>query len=301
MSVGNQLYVRAKFCPKCSISKRVALLAKEVFGGHPINNMVYLKDPHNLFLNSNVSVLQLQLFNDFKGPRIMNNKIQQLEIYYDMVDYDPELVTLFPNVEVVKLFHRLKSNLRLNLAYLSRLKSLELHCFIIVEQLPTSLVKLVLGNNVRQIGDLSHLKSLKQLLVLYFELSHRMVRGEIPLPQSIVRMEVRLIDPIIVKLHLSNLKELLIHYGAPVNITKHNFPSLRFVQFIRPSLEKLSDSTLSSTNLINQGLIKSVQLINYEYLVELSCFPRWIHYPSIRCIVDLYNHYSKTNEEDVNQ
>ncbi|KAL0205349.1 hypothetical protein P9112_000656 [Eukaryota sp. TZLM1-RC] len=292
---GNHPYVKARFYTKCGISKRVAQFAQEVFNDHPILFIMSLKDPQDLNLNGNICDLQLQLSSNYYGRKVINTRIKKLDVYYDEVDYDPDLLSFFPNVEVVKLCGSslFTKSVTLNLAHLSSLKCLELDYRIDIAQLPTSLVRLVLENG-RKLVDLSYLSSLKEL-VLSSEFSKTVLKGQLHLPQSIVRMEVLLWAPVCVQIQLPNLKELVIHWNVPTNITEQNFPSLKFIQLNQVSQRSLSDSPLSPTKLINQGLIKSVKLIMNEYLVELSSFPWWSEYSAERELIDIFHEYLDEN------
>ncbi|KAL0207148.1 hypothetical protein P9112_012859 [Eukaryota sp. TZLM1-RC] len=287
---GNHPYVKARFYTKCGISKRVAQFAQElfeeVFNDHPVQNKKFLKDPQDLTLTENICDLQLQISTDYDGPVVINPRIKKLDVFFIGIDYDPDLLSLFPNFEVAKLggwtrFGKLSENL----AHLSNLKYLELTFPFIIEELPTSLVKLVLQNDI-EVADLSYLTSLQELVVsagsfnFGYSVANRVLEGQIPLPQSLIRLEVWLQDSVFAHIQLPNLKELIIDGKVPTNITEQNFPALKFIQLIRPEEFSLVHSPLSLTTLINQGLIKSVKPIKNEYLVELSCFPWWVQYPA---------------------
>ncbi|KAL0214803.1 hypothetical protein P9112_006987 [Eukaryota sp. TZLM1-RC] len=273
--IGNHPYVKARFYTKCSVSKRVAKLAKAVLNDHPIQKRLLLNDPTSLGLDQSFSDLQLRLSTAYNGPKVFNTRIKKLDVYYDDVDDGLQLLSFFPNVEVVKLGGRSMSAFSLTLANLSNLKCLELDYYFNIKQLPTSLVKLALSHGNNDVTDLSYLTSLKDLAINK-GVSKRTLEGQIPLPQSIVRLEIRLYSCVNVEIQLPNLKELIINEAIPTNITEENFPSLKFIQLIRPNEENLLNSSLSPTNLANIGLIKSVHLTKNEYLVELSCFPWWI-------------------------
>ncbi|KAL0207865.1 hypothetical protein P9112_010452 [Eukaryota sp. TZLM1-RC] len=275
---GNHAYTKARFYTKCSISKKVAKSAKEV-----LSCFKFLKDPHDLNSNENICDLQLRLSTDYNGPKVINTRIKQLDVYYDGVDYDPQLLSFFPNVEVVKLGGTSSSSRRIsvNLAHSSIIKYLELDYGIYVQQLPTSLVKLVFKAKALNVTDLSYLTSLKELVLLCFPISLRFFRGQIPLPQSIVRLEA--LSPDNVEIQLPNLKELVIHSSVPTNITEQNFPFLKFIQLIKPDKQSLANSELFPTNLIDEGLIESAKQIDNDYLVELSCFPWTIQYSGDDC------------------
>ncbi|KAL0226176.1 hypothetical protein P9112_013500 [Eukaryota sp. TZLM1-RC] len=284
-------YVKARFSSKCGISKRVAKLAKEVFNAHSIQNTIFLNDPQDLNLNENVCFLQLRLITHIQSYSGNNTRIKLLDSCLNDVAFDPQLFSMFPNVELVKikLGRRLrKDKFRLNLTHLSKLKSLDLDFPFVVEQLPTSLVKLVL-QYVHNVYDLGYLTSLKELVVSCDRVSNRILCGEIGLPPSIVRLEARFISRVNVEIQLPNLKELIIHCKIAPNITEQNFPYLKFIQFITLDEETLLNSTLSPTKFIDQGLIKSVKLVKNEYLVELSCFPWWIQYPANRYFIDIFS------------
>ncbi|KAL0208059.1 hypothetical protein P9112_010646 [Eukaryota sp. TZLM1-RC] len=285
---GNHPYVKARFYTKCGISKRVAQFAKEVFNDHQLQNKIFLEDPEDLTLNENICDLQLRLSADYGGPSVINTRIKTLDLYYDWVDYDPEILSSFPNVEVVRLGGRwIFDEEPQNLTHLSNLKCLDLAFDFEVEQLPSSLVKLVLKNDHINFADLSYLSSLKELVVLFGN-SYSIMKGKIPLPHSIVRLDIWMEKPVKIQIQIPNLKELIIHDIVPTNITEQNFPSLKFVQFIGPDKDSLSNSPLSPTKLINQGLIKSVKLTMNEYLVELSGFLWWIQYPAERFLIDVF-------------
>ncbi|KAL0216450.1 hypothetical protein P9112_008634 [Eukaryota sp. TZLM1-RC] len=285
---GNHPYTKARFLTKCSISKKVAKFTKTVIDGFK-----FLKDPQDLESNDNICDLKLRLSTDFQGPKVINTRIKKLDVYFDEVDYDPQLLSFFPNVEVLKLHSVFSSGrqISLNLTHLSNLNCLEIDGNFDIEQLPTSLVKLVLNNYNFRVTDLSYLTSLKEFLVVYFsqKISTCMLTGQIPLPQSIVKLEVWLDEPVNIEVQLPNLKELVIHYDVPSNITEQNFPSLKFIQLIKPYENILSHSPLFPTKLSNQGLIKFVKLIKNEYLVELSCFPWWIQYRAQRFLIDIFS------------
>ncbi|KAL0208034.1 hypothetical protein P9112_010621 [Eukaryota sp. TZLM1-RC] len=287
---GNHPYIKFRYYTKCPISKKVVKFAKEV-----INGFELLINPQHLNLNDYIWDLQLQSSLPFNGPSVSNTRIKKLDVYYEKGDYDPQLLSFFPNVEVIKLdagsryngFHRSS----LNLTHLSNLKCLELNCSINVEQLPPSLVKLVLKDRI-EVTDLSYLTSLKELVLFdgfVFDgfafggsfISPRILEAQIPLPLSIARLEVWLEEPINIKVNSRSIKELIIHEAIHTNITEHNFPSLKFIQLLGPE-HNLSNSSLSPSKLYNQGLIKSTQLIKNEYLVELSCFPWCFQYPYYR-------------------
>ncbi|KAL0206444.1 hypothetical protein P9112_001751 [Eukaryota sp. TZLM1-RC] len=290
-------FVKARFCTKCSISKRVAKLIEKVLDDHPIQNKVSSNSPQDLNINENIIELHLRLFTPDNLPKLIYTRIKKLDVYYDNVEYNPQLLSFFPNVEFVKLAGVSGLEiLPLNLTHLANLKCLELDYLFKVEQLPTSLVKLVLKYFDIDVVDLSHLCSLKELVVLshaytYVPISDSLLDGEVPLPQSIVRFEVRLGEPVNVEIQLPNLKELIINDHVPSNITKQNFPSLEFIQLITPVQDGLLDSPLSPTKLIDHGSIGSVKLIKNEYLVELSCFPWWIQYPAQRYLIDIFGDY----------
>ncbi|KAL0213903.1 hypothetical protein P9112_006087 [Eukaryota sp. TZLM1-RC] len=294
---GNHPYVKARFYTKCGISKRVAQFAQEVFNEHPIQNKMLLKDPQDLNLNESIGDLQLQLSTDYNGPKVINTRIKKLDVHYDEVDYDPQLLSFFPNVEVVKFDGWMKSNSipPLHLEHLSNLKFLELDYPCNKDYLPTSLVKLVVrGYDIGDpnVDDLSYLTSLKELVLLsdlaLNGLSERLLQGEIHLPQSINRLEVYLGNSVNIEVQLPNLKELIIHYNVPTNITEHNFPSLKFIQLIKLGEDALENATnfLSPTELFHNNLINSVKLVKNEYLFQLFCFPWWIQYPSSRQLIN---------------
>ncbi|KAL0210072.1 hypothetical protein P9112_010156 [Eukaryota sp. TZLM1-RC] len=283
---GNCRYPKARFYTKCGISKKVAKISKKV-----INRFEFLKDTENLNLNENICELQLRLSTGYQCPKVINSRIEKLEIHYDEVDYDPELLTFFPNVEEIKLSTLLVFRwISLNLAHLSNLKCLELHYPFNIEQLPASLVKLVLTRDDMDVTDFSYLASLKELVVMSYRLSPSILEGQIHLPQSIVRLEVLCQTPNIY-IQLKSLKELVIIDKVPAKITEQNFPSLKFIQFIKSIEFSLSSSPLSPRPFINQGLFKSVKLIKNEFLVELSCFPWWIQYPAKRSLFDIFHGY----------
>ncbi|KAL0207928.1 hypothetical protein P9112_010515 [Eukaryota sp. TZLM1-RC] len=283
---GKHAYTKARFYTKCSISKKVAKSAREV-----INGFEFSKNPENLQLKENICDLQLRLSTAYNGPKVINTRIKKLGVYYDGVDYDPQIFSFFPNVEVVQLggesgFRRFS----INMVHLSNLRILELLYAFNIEQLPPSLVKLVLGYNVLGFVDLSYLSSLKHL-VSSSDISEKLLNSQIPLPQGINRLEVLLEVSVNTEIQLPNLQELIIHHDVPANITEENFPSLKFIQLIQPSEYSLWTSPLMPRQLIDQGLIKSVKLIKNEYLVELSCFPWWIQYSSDMFLVDVFREY----------
>ncbi|KAL0214743.1 hypothetical protein P9112_006927 [Eukaryota sp. TZLM1-RC] len=287
---GFNCYSKARFYTKCSISKKVAKFAKQV-----INGSEFLKNPNELTLNFEISDLNLQLSDAFNGPQVINTGIKKLDVYYNEVDYDPKLLSYFPNVEVVKLdgwpiFQDLPSILSLNSANFASLKHLELNYPFEVEQLPTSLVKLVLIGYF-DVVDLSYLTSLQQLVLHGFISAESFVEGLIPAPEDIIKLELLLWNIVSFEIKLPYLKELVINCKIPSNISEQNFPSLKFIQLIRPDDNSLSDSTLSPTKHINQGLIQSVELIRNEYLVELSCFPWWIQYPAERSLMEIFRDF----------
>ncbi|KAL0208434.1 hypothetical protein P9112_011021 [Eukaryota sp. TZLM1-RC] len=266
---GNHPYTKARYYTKCSISKKVAKFSKEV-----INGFDFLKNPQHLNLNDYVWDLQLQLSFAFNDYSVTNTRLKTLDIYYDTDEFDPQFLSFFPAVEVVKLGAKSRHNRRLslNLTHLSNLKFLELNCSFIIEQLPPSLVKLVLKDDF-EVTDLSYLTALKELVLFGGPfISERVLKAQIPLPLSIARLEVWLRDPVNIEIEIPSIKELIIHEAIHTNITEQNFPSLKFIQLLGP-LRNLSSSSLSPTKLDNQGLIQSTKLIKNEYLVELSCFP----------------------------
>ncbi|KAL0215225.1 hypothetical protein P9112_007409 [Eukaryota sp. TZLM1-RC] len=294
---GNHPYVKARFYTKCGISKRVAQFAKEVFNVHPVHNKLSLKNPRKFNLNDNICDLQLRLSTVFKAPKVINTRIKKLDVYYDEVDYDPQLLLFFPNVEVLKLSGRSRFGFSLKLAHLSSLKCLELDYGCYIEQLPTSLVKLVLHSDDTEVYNLSYLLHLRELVVLSLFISSDILGGELPLPQSIVRLELfvdswrgfEVEKTFIIPFQLLNLRELIIHRNVPTNITEQNFPLLRVVEIIGLEEKSLLNSSLSPLKFIDQALIKSVKLIKQQCLVELSCFPWWIHYPSDRHLIDIFD------------
>ncbi|KAL0226598.1 hypothetical protein P9112_013922 [Eukaryota sp. TZLM1-RC] len=296
---GNHPYTKARFHSKCGVSKIVAEYTKEFLqftkGGfnqsscvNPIKHGLFLKDPQDLTLAENICDLQLRFSSYYKGSKVINSRIKKLYVYYDLVDHDPQLLSFFPSVEVVELGGKPNFGRQLvNLAQFSNLKCLNLDYIFNVQQLPTSLVKLELQDRGIQVTDLSYLVSLKELLV-FSHVSRNVVTGVISLPQSIVRFEVWFNNVEDVEISLLNLKELIIHEAIPTNITEQNFPALKFIQLIKPDEDSLSDSPLSPTKLMDQGLIKSVKFIKNEYLVELSCFPWWVQYSARRYLVDIF-------------
>ncbi|KAL0213970.1 hypothetical protein P9112_006154 [Eukaryota sp. TZLM1-RC] len=96
---GNYPYVRAKFSTKCGISKRVAQFAQEVFNHHTIQKKLLLKDPQDLNLNENICDLKFHISADYIGLKVINTRIKKIDVYYDEVDYDPQLFSFFLNVE----------------------------------------------------------------------------------------------------------------------------------------------------------------------------------------------------------
>ncbi|KAL0210087.1 hypothetical protein P9112_010171 [Eukaryota sp. TZLM1-RC] len=305
---GYSSYVKARFCSKCCISERVARLVKDVFDGYPIQTTMFLIDPRKFNFNLDICDLHLRLTVDYKISTVINTRLRKITVHYDEVDYDPYLLSHFPNVEVVKLDGRSYFNtiLSINLAHLSNLKCLELDYPFEIDQLPTSLVKLVLKHRDIEVADLSNLTSLKELVVLTDSFSSSISKERIVLSQSIATFEVHiptklrymphLGDSIYIGTQLLNMKELIIHKGVPADITEQNFPSLRLIQLIGPDRDSLSDSFLSPTKLISHGLIKSVKLIKNEYLVELSCFPWWIKYPITKYLLYFFREYMVEDE-----
>ncbi|KAL0204702.1 hypothetical protein P9112_000009 [Eukaryota sp. TZLM1-RC] len=331
---GNHPYTKARFYCKCGVSKRVVQCTRTIINVHPIQNMMFLKNLQDFILNENISDLQLRLSTGHNGPKVINTRIKKLDVYYDMVDHDPQLLSFFPNVEVVNLGGRSSSGRRsIDLTHLSNLKSLELDFPCNIQKLPTSLVKLVLKNcdvgvtdicyltslkelvvfshyefdinllptslvklvlacSVKGSSDLSYLTSLKELKVYRpGNLSKSILEGQIPLAQLIARLELKLWTIVDIQIRLLSLKELIVHRSVATNITEQNFPSLKFIQLIKPDKGSLSDSTLSPTKLIDQGLIKSITLIKGSYLVELISFPWWIQYSAERYLMDFFRDY----------
>ncbi|KAL0211266.1 hypothetical protein P9112_009564 [Eukaryota sp. TZLM1-RC] len=276
---GNHPYVKARFYTKCGIGKRVAQFAKEVFNAHPIHNNMFLKDPQEFNLNENIIDLQLRLSTNYYGSKVINTRIKKLDVCYDEVVYDVKLLSLFPNVEVVKLSGHLPNDcmISVNLAPLSNLKCLEVDYDLHITQLPTSLVKLVLRDYSTHVNDLSYLTSLKELVVLSRDISEDIVKRKTSLPQSIVRLEVDLSD-VNIELQLPNLRELVIYGETGANVTEQNFPSLKFIKLITTHKENLFAFPLSPAPFLNQRSIQSVNLIKNDCLVELSSFPWWIQY-----------------------
>ncbi|KAL0227043.1 hypothetical protein P9112_014367 [Eukaryota sp. TZLM1-RC] len=287
---GNHPYTKVRFYTKSSISKKVAKFAQEV-----INGLEFITDPQDFNLNENICDLKLRLSTDCKGLRVINTRIKNLDVYYDEVDYDQQLLSFFPHVEVVKLGGESRSNRRLNLAQLSNLKCLELDYNFDIEQLPTSLVKLVLSDYGIKVTDLSYLTSLKELVLQVEDFAEFIITGQVTLPQSLVRLAVSFDKFLPLEIKLPNLKELIIEGIVFTNITEQTCPQLNFIQLMgrkefffeyRPT-----DSPLSPVEFVNKGLIKSVKLIKNEYLVELSCFPWWIQYSANEDLVNIFRHY----------
>ncbi|KAL0226160.1 hypothetical protein P9112_013484 [Eukaryota sp. TZLM1-RC] len=162
--------------------------------------------------------------------------------------------------------------LSLNLPHLSKLKYLELDYGFQIEQLPTSLVQLALGPDYIEVSDLSYLISLKELVALYDGISHYIFAIQLALPQTIFRLEIQLSDPANNEMQLFNLKEVIIHGKVAANITEQNFPSLKSIQLIKLDVDSLLDSSLSTTKLINQGLIQSVKLIKNDFWLNYLVF-----------------------------
>ncbi|KAL0213902.1 hypothetical protein P9112_006086 [Eukaryota sp. TZLM1-RC] len=103
----NHPYTKARFYTKCLISNKVAKFAKQV-----INGVQYIKDPQDLNVDENICDLQLQLSTDYNGPKVINTRIKKLDVYYDEVDYDPQLLSLF-NKSTVNNYCHLPQMLRL--------------------------------------------------------------------------------------------------------------------------------------------------------------------------------------------
>ncbi|KAL0216141.1 hypothetical protein P9112_008325 [Eukaryota sp. TZLM1-RC] len=297
--IGNHPYTKARFLIKCSVSKKVAKFAKEVIIGFE-----FLKDPQELKLNDNICDLQLRLSTDFNGPKVINTRIKKLDVYCKSGRLNPQLFTFFPNVEVVKLFEPPGPHKRFNLFQLSHLRYFELDCNLglKLEQLPTSLVKLLLNRGHVDVDDLSYLTSLQELVVFSFGLSERILKGQISLPQSIGRLEVEMNIAIDVRVQLPNLKEFIIHNAVPPHLFDQQFPTLKFIHLVKFLKDNLSTSVLSPTKLANLGLIKFVKLINSEYLAELSVFPWWIQYTANiyfnRHFPDVFRNYLNNTSTD---
>ncbi|KAL0208480.1 hypothetical protein P9112_011067 [Eukaryota sp. TZLM1-RC] len=280
---GNHPYTKARFLIKSPISKKVAKFAKEV-----INGFEFLKDPQELILNENICDLQLWFSTYYSGPKVINTRIQKLDVYYNWVNYAPQLLSFFPHLGVLKLSRRCSfAGSSLNLAHLSNLKCLELDYPFVIKGLPTTLVKLMLKHHDIEFTDLSYLTSLQDLVVLARPISERVTKAEFSLPRSIICLEISSLIFVNVELRLPKLKELKIRDSVPTNITEQNYPSLKFVQLITPKIRCLPDSSLFPTKPISQGFLKSVKLIKNDYLVELSCFPWWIQYPTT--VFEAYN------------
>ncbi|KAL0207882.1 hypothetical protein P9112_010469 [Eukaryota sp. TZLM1-RC] len=294
---GNHPYVKARFYTKCGISKRVAQFAQEVFNVHPIQHTIFLVSSEVLNFYENICDLQMHLTSAYSGPNVINTRIQKLDVYYDEVDYDPQLLSFFPNVEAIKLggWSKCGSNLSINLTHLSKLKCLELNYSLNIQQLPTSLVKLVLKHNYVQVINLSYLTSLKELIVSSPEISERILKNQIHVPQSIIRLSVKLYSTVNVEIQLLNLKEFTIYNQVPANITEQNFPYLEYIQLIRPREDCLLKSPWSPTRLISRGLIKSVQFIRNGHSIQLSCFPWFIQYLNSVYVTDLFNDFMDEN------
>ncbi|KAL0224044.1 hypothetical protein P9112_003434 [Eukaryota sp. TZLM1-RC] len=292
-SISNHLYVKPKFYSKCGISKRVAQFAREVFNAHPIHNKMFLKNPQNLNLNETCCDLQLRFFGPYKGPKIINARIKELDVYYYGVDFDSQFFSQFPNVEVIILNGSATEHNILNFQHLPRLKFLKIGDYYryfnaIIERLPLSLETLVLHSHI-DISDISYLASLRECDVKVSSICDRVfLKGELPLPDSIVKLKIELLDPVNIEIQLPNLKEMIIQGTVPTNITEQNFPSLKFVQILKPSKEHLSHSPHCPINLFGDNVIKSVELIKNEYLLELSCFPWWIQYSTDKYLIEFY-------------
>ncbi|KAL0214216.1 hypothetical protein P9112_006400 [Eukaryota sp. TZLM1-RC] len=133
-----------------------------------------------------------------------------------------------------------------------------------------------------------------QFIFIATENSKQLLEGRIPLHQSVVRLDIWLEEPVNIEIQLPNIKELIFHEAIPTNITEQNFPSLKFIQLIRPA-HTLFPSSLSPTKFMNEGLIQSAKLIKNECLVELSCFPWCIQYPYDQ-FNDVYPRYCAIEE-----
>ncbi|KAL0213781.1 hypothetical protein P9112_005965 [Eukaryota sp. TZLM1-RC] len=295
---GNHSYVKARFYTKCGISKRVAQCAQEVFNDHPIQRNLLLKNPQDLDLNENICDLQLRLSTDYNGPKVINNRIKKLDLYYGKVRYNPQLLFLFPNVEVLTLGQRSipQPIFSLDVAHLSNLHTLELNCPFVAQQLPTSLVKISLNHCHFWVNDLSYLTSLKELVVLSCDISDQILEGKLALPPSLISLAI--LSPVNIQVSFPRLKELVIRdlYNELNGATEQNFPCLKFIQLIKPEKHCLLGSPLAPTKFINHGLIKSIKLFKNEYLVELSCFPWFILYPTESYLVDIFCEYLDQNE-----
>ncbi|KAL0225862.1 hypothetical protein P9112_013186 [Eukaryota sp. TZLM1-RC] len=180
----NYQQVKAKFYTKCGISKVVAQFAQELVNDHSILNMLFLEDPQELNIGANDH-----------GPNVINTVIKRLDVFYDdfdheEADYDQPLLSFFPVVEFVKIGGESLCGERfaINLTHSSNLKCLELDFESDVEELPTSLVKLVLKHYAIEVNDLSYLPLLKELVVSCYCISEGISTGEIHVPQSIRRL-----------------------------------------------------------------------------------------------------------------
>ncbi|KAL0208338.1 hypothetical protein P9112_010925 [Eukaryota sp. TZLM1-RC] len=271
---GNHPYTKARYYTKCSISKKVAKFAKEV-----INGFDFLKNPQHLNLNDYIWDLQMHLSFAFHGYSVINTRIKKLDIYYDTVDCDPQLLSFlsfFPTVEVVKLGRepRYYRRLSLNLAHLSNLKCLELNCSFNIEQLPTSLVKLVLKDCI-EVTDLSYLTSLKELVL--FEVvklggePRYNRRSFLNLPPSLVKLVLKDRNEVTDLSYLTSLKELVLFGGSFISqrILEAQIPlplsiARLEVWLDHPVIEQLP------TSLVKLVLKDCIEVTDLSYLTSLK-------------------------------
>ncbi|KAL0206428.1 hypothetical protein P9112_001735 [Eukaryota sp. TZLM1-RC] len=158
-----------------------------------------LNGPQDLNLNDNICDLQLRLSTGYSGPKVINTRINKRNVCHE---HDPQLLSLFPNVEVVMLGGE----------SVSKTEPLYFLPFFCIE-----------------LAHLSYLTSLTELVVLSSFLSQHILEGQIPLPQALTKLEVLVDRPLNVAIQLPKLRELIVHHEIP-SFSEQNFPTLKFIQ-----------------------------------------------------------------------
>ncbi|KAL0211329.1 hypothetical protein P9112_009627 [Eukaryota sp. TZLM1-RC] len=298
-------YAKARFICKSFISKRLSQLASEV-SESTISRKI-LTDPIANELSYSVSKMSLYLQHDETTINFSNNAVTDLNFKcFDLLRHF-EVLSSVPDIESLSITGFSGSSMvynHLRLTHLVNLKVLELDYHVnSLPLLPTSLVKLVLKQEIPSICDLGYLNSLQILEVYDHYLSSGMLSGQIKLPKSLIYLKSISSNASSISITLPYLKELVFLSDVPREICQTNFPNVRIVKIFEFNRFHSSNSILSSQlcpDILKQsGKIKSITLVNpVTILINLNCFPWWIQFPSKYFPEDCLDQESTVEEPD---
>ncbi|KAL0206526.1 hypothetical protein P9112_001833 [Eukaryota sp. TZLM1-RC] len=276
---GGNVYVKARFLSKMAFSRKTVSIAKLLVKSRLSVTLV----PTDIDLIPDSFKLRLILNKkcSFSKDNVKEN-VETLCLKTNSLNRDDNILSIFPGLKELCISSLANSehcsfNSSSIFLNLKNLQILEIDYPISnLPLLPTSLVKLVLKSGI-EISGLRHCEGLKYLEVSDYRLSSLIIKGCVPLPQTLHSLTLCLSSDQECVVHLPNLKELFLMEGM-LRKFSDGFPMLNFLSIGDPSAS-IFGSEICPHWLRNNNSIKEAYSLKNGFLVKLSSSPYYIQFP----------------------